>query len=42
MVNFDGPPRLVGEFVDLVITEALSHSLRGRVLLRGEESADAA
>jgi tRNA-2-methylthio-N6-dimethylallyladenosine synthase len=31
VVNFDGPPRLVGQFVDLVITEALSHSLRGRV-----------
>ncbi len=42
VVNFDGPARLVGSFVDVVITEALSHSLRGRVLLRGEDSADAA
>jgi tRNA-2-methylthio-N6-dimethylallyladenosine synthase len=31
VVNFDGHPRLVGHFVDLRITEALSHSLRGRV-----------
>ena len=30
-VNFEGPPRLVGQFVDVVITEALSNSLRGRV-----------
>jgi tRNA-2-methylthio-N6-dimethylallyladenosine synthase len=42
VVNFDGPMRLVGGLVDVVITEALSHSLRGRVLLRGEDSADAA
>jgi len=42
VVNFDGPPRLVGQLVDVVITEALSHSLRGRVALRGGESADAA
>ena len=31
-VNFAGPPRLVGQFVDVVITEALSNSLRGRVV----------
>src|SRR5690554_1726579 len=30
-VNFEGHPRLVGQFVDVVITEALSNSLRGRV-----------
>ena len=30
-VNFPGNPRLVGQFVDVVITEALSNSLRGRV-----------
>jgi len=30
-VNFAGPARLVGQFVDVVITEALSNSLRGRV-----------
>jgi len=31
VVNFDGHPRLVGHFLDVRITEALSHSLRGRV-----------
>ena len=32
-VNFDGPTRLVGHFVEVVITEALDNSLRGRVSL---------
>jgi len=32
VVNFDGHPRLVGQFVDVVITEALSNSLRARVV----------
>ncbi|HYG05152.1 MAG TPA: tRNA (N6-isopentenyl adenosine(37)-C2)-methylthiotransferase MiaB [Stenotrophomonas sp.] len=31
-VNFAGPARLVGQFVDVLITEALSNSLRGRVV----------
>ena len=31
-VNFAGHPRLVGQFVDVVITEALPNSLRGRVV----------
>jgi tRNA-2-methylthio-N6-dimethylallyladenosine synthase len=31
-VNFAGHPRLVGEFVDVLITDAMSNSLRGRVL----------
>lgn len=38
VVNFDGHPRLVGHFVDVVITEALSHSLRGR-LAGGDDAA---
>jgi tRNA-2-methylthio-N6-dimethylallyladenosine synthase len=29
MVNFEGPERLVGAFVDVTITAALPHSLRG-------------
>ena len=29
-VNFDGDPSLIGRFVDVVITEALPNSLRGR------------
>jgi len=32
VVNFDGHPRLIGQFADVVITEAMSHSLRGRVV----------
>ena len=37
VVNFAGPSRLVGHFVDLEITEALPHSLRGRVVTIPEE-----
>jgi tRNA-2-methylthio-N6-dimethylallyladenosine synthase len=35
-VNFPGHPRLVGQFVDVVITEAMSNSLRGRVVVGGD------
>ncbi len=38
-VNFAGPSRLVGEFVDVVITEAKSNSLRGRVATLDERAA---
>ncbi|MES2991543.1 MAG: tRNA (N6-isopentenyl adenosine(37)-C2)-methylthiotransferase MiaB [Pseudomonadota bacterium] len=34
MVNFKGAPRLIGQMVDVTITEANSHSLRGEVLQR--------
>jgi tRNA-2-methylthio-N6-dimethylallyladenosine synthase len=30
-VNFDGPDSLIGKFVDVLITEALPNSLRGRI-----------
>ena len=30
-VNFDGPPSLLGRFADVLITEALPNSLRGRL-----------
>ncbi len=33
-VNFPGSARLIGQFVEVEITEALSNSLRGRVVLR--------
>jgi tRNA-2-methylthio-N6-dimethylallyladenosine synthase len=33
-VNFDGDARLIGQLVDIEITEALPNSLRGRVLTR--------
>ena len=42
VVNFDGPVHCVGEFVEVVITEALSHSLRGRLAPGSLGSADAA
>ncbi|MFA7269755.1 MAG: tRNA (N6-isopentenyl adenosine(37)-C2)-methylthiotransferase MiaB [Sterolibacterium sp.] len=35
VVNFAGPPRLIGEFVEVRITAARAHSLRGE-LLTGE------
>ena len=34
VVNFVGHPRLIGNFVDIRITEALPHSLRGEVVTR--------
>jgi tRNA-2-methylthio-N6-dimethylallyladenosine synthase len=37
-VNFAGHPRLVGHFVDVVITHAMSNSLRGRVHTGDEDS----
>jgi tRNA-2-methylthio-N6-dimethylallyladenosine synthase len=39
-VNFSGPPSLIGRFVDVVITGALSNSLRGRIA--SPEDAEAA
>lgn len=35
-VNFAGHPRLVGQFVDVLVTQAMSNSLRGRVVDPGE------
>ncbi len=32
VVNFDAPARLIGQFIDVVITEAMTNSLRGRVM----------
>ncbi|WP_131794458.1 tRNA (N6-isopentenyl adenosine(37)-C2)-methylthiotransferase MiaB [Fluoribacter gormanii] len=32
VVNFDGPAHLIGQFVDVQISEALSNSLRGRLI----------
>ena len=37
-VNFDADPALIGQFVDVVITEALPNSLRGR-LVQGRAAA---
>jgi tRNA-2-methylthio-N6-dimethylallyladenosine synthase len=38
-VNFDGQPRLVGQFVDVEITEAMPNSLRGRLVLHDDAAA---
>ena len=38
-VNFDGPAALTGRVVDVVVTEALTNSLRGRL---AEPAAEAA
>jgi tRNA-2-methylthio-N6-dimethylallyladenosine synthase len=38
-VNFAGQPRLIGQFVDVTITQALPHSLRGEVAITESESA---
>jgi tRNA-2-methylthio-N6-dimethylallyladenosine synthase len=38
VVNFDGPPRLVGQFVEVTITEALSNSLRARIVIAESKS----
>ncbi|MFO1300575.1 MAG: tRNA (N6-isopentenyl adenosine(37)-C2)-methylthiotransferase MiaB [Burkholderiaceae bacterium] len=35
VVNFAGPRRLVGQFVDVRISAALAHSLRGEAVVRG-------
>lgn len=34
IVNFKGQPRLAGQMVDVTITQALPHSLRGEVVVR--------
>jgi tRNA-2-methylthio-N6-dimethylallyladenosine synthase len=38
VVNFDGHPRLIGQFVEVTITEALSNSLRARVVTADAQS----
>jgi tRNA-2-methylthio-N6-dimethylallyladenosine synthase len=34
IVNFKGQPRLIGQMVDVTVTQALPHSLRGEVVVR--------
>ena len=36
VVNFEGSPELIGQFVDVEITEALTNSLRGKVVATPE------
>ena len=37
VVNFDGAPTIIGDFVNVMITEALPNSLRGRLLSVNEK-----
>ncbi len=39
IVNFAGQPRLIGQFVEVTVTQALPHSLRGEVAITESESA---
>ena len=32
IVNFAGAPRLIGHFIDVTISAALAHTLRGKVV----------
>ena len=38
-VNFDGPEQLIGQFVDVEITEALANSFRGRLVVDAQPQA---
>jgi tRNA-2-methylthio-N6-dimethylallyladenosine synthase len=42
MVNFAGPAHLIGRFAEVIITEALPHSLRGRLAAAAAASATGA
>jgi tRNA-2-methylthio-N6-dimethylallyladenosine synthase len=35
-VNFQADPNVIGQFVDVLVTEALPNSLRGRLQLKSE------
>jgi tRNA-2-methylthio-N6-dimethylallyladenosine synthase len=36
VVNFQGNPRLINQFVNVTITAALAHTLRGEIVVRDE------
>jgi tRNA-2-methylthio-N6-dimethylallyladenosine synthase len=42
VVNFDGHPRLIGQFAEVTITEALNNSLRARIVSVDDSSAEVA
>ncbi len=41
VVNFAGPERLIGQFVEATITQAMSHTLRGDICMREVDTAEA-
>jgi hypothetical protein len=38
-VNFAGHPRLIGQMIDVVITDAMANTFRGRVVTQDHENA---
>jgi tRNA-2-methylthio-N6-dimethylallyladenosine synthase len=38
MVSFKGPERLIGQMIDVTITQVNAHSLRGEVMQRQDEA----
>lgn len=40
IVNFPGHPRLIGQMIDVVITDAMTNTFRGRVAIQDEASDD--
>ena len=40
IVSFKGPPRLIGQMIDVVITESRAHSLRGEVRVHEAEAVE--
>jgi len=39
IVNFAGHPRLIGQMIDVVITDAMANTFRGRVLTQDHDNA---
>jgi tRNA-2-methylthio-N6-dimethylallyladenosine synthase len=39
IVNFAGHPRLIGQMIDVVITDAMANTFRGRVVTQDHENA---
>lgn len=40
IVNFPGHPRLIGQMIDVVITDAMTNTFRGRVAIQDEATGD--
>jgi tRNA-2-methylthio-N6-dimethylallyladenosine synthase len=40
IVNFPGHPRLIGQMIDVVITDAMTNTFRGRVAIQDDATAD--
>jgi len=40
IVNFPGHPRLIGQMIDVVITDAMTNTFRGRVAIQDDATGD--